>query len=43
MQITIELPDDILQEIYFLLLEVARAEGCNLESTEEREQENLLK
>lgn len=33
---------DRLRLIHFLLLEVAREEGCNLESTDNQEQENLL-
>ncbi|NMG06094.1 hypothetical protein [Brasilonema sp. UFV-L1] len=33
---------DKLRLIHFLLLEVAREEGCNLESTDNQEQENLL-
>ncbi|MFN6568658.1 hypothetical protein [Dendronalium sp. ChiSLP03b] len=33
---------DKLRLIHFLLLEVAREEGCNLESTDNQEQENAL-
>jgi hypothetical protein len=33
---------DKLRLIHFLLLAVAREEGCNLELPDEREQENLL-
>ncbi len=33
---------DKLRLIHFLLLEVAKEEGCNLESTNNQEQENLL-
>lgn len=33
---------DKLRLIHFLLLQVAREEGCNLESNNNQEQENLL-
>ncbi|AUS98972.1 hypothetical protein CLI64_00335 [Nostoc sp. CENA543] len=33
---------DKLRLIHFLLLEVAKEEGCNLESTHHQEPENLL-
>ena len=33
---------DKLRLIHFLLLEVAREEGCELESTDDQDQENLL-
>ncbi|MDZ8108446.1 MAG: hypothetical protein RM338_22870 [Nostoc sp. DedQUE12a] len=33
---------DKLRLIHFLLLEVAKEEGCNLESTDNQEQENQL-
>ena len=33
---------DKLRLIHFLLLEVAREEGCNLESTDNQEHENAL-
>lgn len=33
---------DKLRLIYFLLLEVAKEEGCDLESTDNQEQENAL-
>lgn len=33
---------DKLRLIHFLLLAVAKEEGCNLESTDNQEQENLL-
>jgi hypothetical protein len=33
---------DKLRLIHFLLLEVAKEEGCNLESTDHQDQENML-
>ncbi|TFI55454.1 hypothetical protein BLD44_005215 [Mastigocladus laminosus UU774] len=33
---------DKLRLIHFLLLEVAKEEGCNLESTDHQDQENVL-